>query len=92
MNLLYFTIRSILYSGFDPGTADCYIAQNTAHKPTQAHILVTCKYVLYKIHLRVQTSKNFYGAALIFVDTYFKSNICIIFKFNNANNLLIEVP
>ena len=38
-------------------------------------------YVLYKMHLRLTTSKTFYGA-LIFVGTYFKSNINIILLCN----------
>ena len=38
-------------------------------------------YVLYKMHLRLTTSKTFYGT-LIFVGTYFKSNINIILLCN----------
>ena len=45
----------------------------SVHLATQAHV-VSCIYVLYKMHLRVSTSTNFYDA-LIFVGTYFKGNI-----------------
>ena len=47
--------------------------------------------VLYEMHLRVSTSKNFYGV-LIFLGIYFKSNISNIFIFNTMNNVLIQFP
>ena len=58
---------------------------------TEAYVVMchmtTDMYVLYKMNLRVTTSKKIYGA-LILLGTYFKSNISIIFLCNTVNNVL----
>ena len=53
--------------------------------------MVTCIYVLYKMHLSVTIYTNFNGT-LILEGIYFKSNITIIFVCNTVNNVLFCVP
>ena len=50
--------------------------------------MVTFIYVLDVMHFWVTTSTNFYGALILFVGTYFISNISIIFLCNTVNNVL----